>query len=62
MKKLFRIKIEHECFLIADNEQQANENFWELRNSTSNETIDNFIDDITTTEEIEEAEELNNGE
>lgn len=57
MKKLFRIKIEHECFLVADNEEDALNNFWEMRNEV-NSNLDNFINDITSVDEIDEAEEL----
>lgn len=56
-KKLFRIKIEHECFIVANDEAEALENFWEMRNDV-NTNLDNFIDDITSVDEIDEAEEL----
>ena len=55
--KLFRIKIEHEAFIVANNEQEALEEFWD-NGDLCGESLSEFVDDATTVNYIDEAEEL----
>jgi len=50
MKKLFRIKLEHESFVVAENEQEAEEIFYEEKEKIR------FLHDIMKIEEIDEVE------
>ena len=52
MKK-FKIKISYEEERNAENEQQALEEFWDTQNYQQH-NVDNFIDDITSVEEIKD--------
>ena len=50
MKK-YKIKIEYEEEVSADSEEQAIEEFWDRQNYQQH-NVDNFIDEITTIEEV----------
>lgn len=52
MKK-YKIKISYEDEIEAENEQDALKRFWEEKNDIQT-NVDNFIDDITSVEEIRE--------
>jgi hypothetical protein len=55
MKK-FKVKISYEEYIEAENIQEATEKFWESK-SDINTNVDNFIDGITSVEEILSNEE-----
>jgi len=56
-KKLFRIKLEHETFIVAETEAEAINFFFE-NIETDGTTLNNFIDNIMGVDEIEETEQL----
>jgi len=55
--KLYRVKLEDEAFIVARNEQEAVEEFWN-RKKAGDFDLDTYINDITSFDEIDEAEEL----
>tara|TARA_Y100000310_G_scaffold210786_1_gene211402 strand:+ start:740 stop:940 length:201 start_codon:yes stop_codon:yes gene_type:complete len=54
MKKLFKVSISNESFIVAENEQEAIEKYWEGINN--GEGIDVFMDNLATTKEIEDTD------
>ena len=57
MKGLYKIKIEHELFLIANNEEEAIEQFWENKN-IADETGEDFINNTMEIIRIEEVDDI----
>ena len=53
VKMKFKVKIEYEEEVEAKDEIEASEKFWESKNDIQT-NVDNFIDEITTIEEIKE--------
>ena len=57
MKGLYKIKIEHESFLIANNEEEAIEQFWENKN-IADESGEDFINNTMEIIRIEEVDDI----
>jgi len=62
MKKVYKVKMEFETYIVADDEVEADKIFWEDETRQGDE-MDSFLTNITSIKEIEEAteyiEELN---
>jgi hypothetical protein len=57
MKKLFRIRIYHEEFIAAENDENALMDFWG-KHMDKQGCIEEFIDKNVTIEQIKEAKEM----
>lgn len=54
--KLYRIKIEDESFIVANDEGTALEEFWE-RKRAGDFDVDTYLNDITSIDNIDEVED-----